>query len=436
MNRRKWAGWLLTCMLLVTVIAGCSGSNPPAATSGGEENTESKGNGEKVALKMAMWDSNNDFITFVTEKVKEYSSVNPNVSVEVESFKSDSDYLQAIKVRAGGGALPDVMELKPNWLADFKDQLIPLDDVGVVATNKYAKTYAIDGKVMAIPSVSFPELVYYHPSIFEELKLEVPTTWPQFLEVLTAIKEDGTYIPYAMGGKDAWPDYPFNEFLPHILSDNENYLSDLAKEDTPFGEGTPFYQAYQQIAEMYNAGVMGPDPLGVGADQANDLFISKQAAIMASGLWFVPTYQGKAGNLDDLAAFPMPYRPNEDSPLKLMMFTDHFYGISSTSKHPEEAKAFMEWFYSPEVYKEYLNAAQLDSAFEGVESEVPFLKSFYAEHQYENFIYIPGDAAYTELSNAIQLDVKALGQEMMAGKSVDDIAKDLNAKWTEARKNK
>ncbi|MNP80311.1 hypothetical protein D3C76_1783720 [compost metagenome] len=51
-------------------------------------------------------------------------------------------------------------------------------------------------------------------------------------------------------------------------------------------------------------------------------------------------------------------------------------------------------------------------------------------------MYIPGDAAYTELSNAIQLDVKALGQEMMAGKSVDDIVKDLNAKWTEARKNK
>lgn len=83
-----------------------------------------------------------------------------------------------------------------------------------------------------------------------------------------------------------------------------------------------------------------------------------------------------------------------------------------------------------------MNAAQLDSAFEGVESEVPFLKTFYEQHQQENFMYIPGDAEYTELSNAIQLDVKALGQEMMAGKSVDDIVKDLNAKWTEARKNK
>lgn len=442
MKTKKWAGLLLVCVMILSVLSGCAGSGNKANesgnnTSGGNSpGTEANGKAEKVTLKMAMWDSNNDFINFVTEKVKEYSQVDPNVTVEVESFKSDSDYLQAIKVRAGGGALPDLMELKPNWLADFKEQLIPLDDLSVLSSNKYAKTYAVDGKVIAIPSVSFPELVYYHPSIFEELSLEVPTTWPQFVDTLKKIKEHGTYIPYAMGGKDAWPNYPFNEFLPHILSDNENYLSDLAKEDAPFGEGTPFYQGYKQIAEMYDAGVMGPDPLGIGSDQANDLFISKQAAVLAAGLWFVPTYESKAGTLEDLAAFPMPYRPDESAPLKLMMFTDHFYGISSTSKHQEQAKAFMEWFYSPEVYKEYLNAAQLDSAFEGVESEVPFLKTFYEQHQQENFMYIPGDAEYTELSNAIQLDVKALGQEMMAGKSVDDIVKDLNAKWTEARKNK
>lgn len=346
MKTKKWAGLLLVCVMILSVLSGCAGSGNKANESGNNTSdgnspgTEANGKAEKVTLKMAMWDSNNDFINFVTEKVKEYSQVDPNVTVEVESFKSDSDYLQAIKVRAGGGALPDLMELKPNWLADFKEQLIPLDDLSVLSSNKYAKTYAVDGKVIAIPSVSFPELVYYHPSIFEELSLEVPTTWPQFVDTLKKIKEHGTYIPYAMGGKDAWPNYPFNEFLPHILSDNENYLSDLAKEDAPFGEGTPFYQGYKQIAQMYDAGVMGPDPLGIGSDQANDLFISKQAAVLAAGLWFVPTYESKAGTLEDLAAFPMPYRPDESTPLKLMMFTDHFYGISSTSKHQEQAKAF------------------------------------------------------------------------------------------------
>jgi raffinose/stachyose/melibiose transport system substrate-binding protein len=443
MRITKMGVWTLLCCLLL-VLAGCSGAGkqggnegngtaPAAPGNNGKQETEQSA--KPVTLKLAMWDSNNDFITYLTDKVKEFTTVMPHVKVEVESFKSDGDYLQAIKVRAGGDALPDIIELKPNWLSDFKEQLLPLDELSAAKSNLYASKYAVDGNVLAIPTVSFPELVYYHPSVFEKLNLEVPTTWPDFISALTKIKEDGTYIPYAMGGKDAWPNYPFNEFLPHIISGNENYLSDMAKEDAPFGQGTSFYEGFSQIAELYNAGVMGPDPLGVGWDQATDLFVSGQAAVVASGLWFLPTYESKTGGTDDLAAFPMPYRMTAEAPLQLMMFTDHFYGISNSSKHQEEAKAFLEWFYSPEVYQTYLDQAQLGSTYDGVEANVPFLKAFNEQYNPIPFLYIPGDEAYTMLSNSIQLDVKALGQEMMSGRTGDDIAADLNAKWEKARKN-
>ncbi|WP_159888608.1 extracellular solute-binding protein [Paenibacillus puerhi] len=210
----------------------------------------------------------------------------------------------------------------------------------------------------------------------------------------------------------------------------------MAKANAPFGEGTPFYKGFSQIADFYNAGVMGPDPLGIGWDQATDLFVSKKAAVVAAGLWFLPTYESKVGSADDLAAFPMPYRQTKDTPLKLMTFTDHFYGISNSSKHQDEAKAFIEWFYSPEVYQTYLDQAKLGSTFKGVEANVPFLKAFNEQYKPAPFLYIPGDGAYTELSNSIQLDVKALGQEMMSGRKVADIAKDLNTKWEKAKNNK
>ncbi|WP_159886851.1 ABC transporter substrate-binding protein [Paenibacillus puerhi] len=228
MSIKKMGAWALSGSLLV-MLAACSTSGDPG--SGGAPAPSDAGASQPAAnqaapvtLKMAMWDSNNEFIAFLTEKVKEYSKVKPNVKVEVESFKSDGDYLQAIKVRSGGNALPDLIELKPNWLSDFKEQLLPLDGLNALRSNLYADKYKVDGKVLAVPTVSFPELVYYHPSIFKELNLEVPTTWPEFMDVLNKLKAHGKYIPYAMGGKDAWPNYPFNEFVPHILSDNENYL--------------------------------------------------------------------------------------------------------------------------------------------------------------------------------------------------------------------
>jgi len=434
-------GMLVLMLLLVSVFSAACGNNAKSGNTSNndgkavnqQEETPANTSKEKVTLKMAMWDSNNDFIDFLTDKVSEFNQENPNVTVELESFKGDGDYLQAMKVRASADSLPDIYELKPNWLNDFKENLTPINDLAVTKQNQYAATYAIDGNIYALPSVSFPELVYYNKSIFEELSLEVPTTWPQFIEVLQVIKANDKYIPYAMGGKDAWPNYPFNEFLPHSISGDENYLSSTATEDEPFGEGTVFYQGYSQIADLYNADVMGPDPLGTSWDQATDLFVSKQAAVIASGLWFMPTYSSKVGNTDDLGAFPMPYRMTESETLKLMTFTDQFYGINSNTKHPEEAKAFMEWFYSPEVYQTYIDTAQLNSAFEGVEANVPWLQQFYESNPIEPFVYIPGDAEYTRISNAIQLDVKALGQDMMAGKKVSDIASELNGKWKKAK---
>lgn len=443
-KRKGWlAMMLVTIMLAVTACGGNNNTNTNAASSSpvassaesasASPSPSAADSDKKITLKLAMWDTNNAFITYLTEKVKEYSTVKPNVTVEVESFKSDGDYLQAMKVRNSANALPDIFELKPNFLNDFKDELEPLDDQSFISTNIYAKKFAIDGKVLAVPTVSFPELVYYHPSVFKELNLTVPTTWPQFLDVLKKIEDNSKYIPYAMGGKDGWPNYPFNEFMPLLVSGSETYLSDIAKEDAPFAEGTPFYKSFSLIDQLYSAEVMGPDPLGVSWDQATGLFESKKAAIVAAGLWYLAAYQSKVGNTDDLAAFPLPYREDESQPLKVMTFTDHFYGINKSSANVAAAKEFMTWFYSPEVYQTYIDTAQIGSAFEGISANVPFLTDFYANNKVEAFTYLPGDATYTSRSNAIQLDWKKLGQEMMAGKKLADIAKETNDKWAKAK---
>ena len=44
----------------------------------------------------------------------------------------------------------------------------------------------------------------YNKDAFSELGLEVPETTDEFYAVLDAIKEDGGYIPLAMGTKDQW----------------------------------------------------------------------------------------------------------------------------------------------------------------------------------------------------------------------------------------
>ncbi|MDQ0887000.1 raffinose/stachyose/melibiose transport system substrate-binding protein [Paenibacillus sp. V4I9] len=436
---KRWVSPILATMLTMSVIlSGCGAASDSASTSASKESEKPKqeAKSDKVTIKMAMWDVNASFIDFLTAKVKEYSKVESNVNVEVEAFKSDGDYLKAMKVRLSANEMPDFFELKPNFINDFKSELLPLDDLSTTAKNKYAKKYAVDGKVLAMPTVQFPEMVYYHPSIFKELGLTVPTTWSQFLDVLNKIKENKKYIPYAMGGKDSWPDYPFNEFMHHLTSGDESYLSNLATQEHPFSEGTPFYKAYSKIETLYNAKVMGPDPLGVSWDQATGLFESKKAVVVAAGLWYLDTYLSKVGNTDDLAAFPMPVRDSETDPLTVMTFTDHFYAINKNSKHTDAVKKFMEWFYSPAVHQEYVDKVKLGAVIDGVTANVPFLNDFYKNNKITPFLYVPGNQKYTDLINATQLDWKNIGQDMMSGKKLSDISKQLEDKWGKAREAK
>ncbi|CAH1231110.1 Multiple sugar-binding protein [Paenibacillus allorhizoplanae] len=430
---------LVTSVLSMTLafgVAGCSGNTATKDSNSTTAPTADSSKANAVTLKLAMWDSDSEFLDSWSKKVKEFSNVMPNVKVEVETFKSDGDYLQAMKVRLAANELPDIIEMKPNFINDFKAELLPLDDLSVTAKNSKAKQFAVDGKVLALPVISFPELVYYHPSVFKELGLSVPTTWEQFVSVLTEIKKSGKYQPYAMGGKDSWPNYPFNEFMPLLASGDENYYDKIAGMDKPFDKGTPFYKAYTDIATLYDAKVMGADPLGLSNDQATGLFEAKKAAVIAAGLWYFPQYKSKVGNIDDLAAFPLPARHSESEPLKVMTFTDNFFGINNKSKNADAAKKFQEWMFSSDAYTFYVNKKQANSVMEGVKADVPFLNDFYKANKFEEFNYRPGGADFNKYVNSIQLDWKKLGQDMMGGKALDAISKDLNDMWTKARASK
>jgi raffinose/stachyose/melibiose transport system substrate-binding protein len=426
---------LLTVSLTAVIgVSGCSGSSSNGSQSD-SGNGDGSPAGKKVELKVGLWDP--PTAQYWQERVdKEFSIENPNVKVEFESFKSDGDYLQAMKVRMAANELPDVMMLKPNWLQDFKSKALPLGDMPYTKNNTFADSFKVDGNVVGVPYISFVEFVYYHPSIFKELDLQVPTTWPQFMDTLKKIQESKKYIPLSMGAKDAWTTYPFNEFMHQIGSGDENYLSTIAGQDQPFSEGTPFHKAYSKIAELYNAKVMGPDPLGTSSDQANKLFESKQAAVTALGLWYASSYVKNVGNTDDLAVFPLPYRDSESEPLKIMTFTDNFYMINKDSKNLEASKKLMDWLFSDKVYEGYMkdfHKGMMGSTMKSFNDYSPFLKAFYDSNKAEPFIYKPGNEKYTNLVNATHLDWKQIGQEMITGKKLSDISKEWNEKWSKAR---
>lgn len=455
MKKRLLAS-ILTCAMAVSLLAGCGGNDAgetvadQAGTEAANSNEESAGSNQAQAvsnedlsgtLTFAIWDNNlNDFIE-ENDMVGKFQEQYPNVDIEVEKIKDDSEYWNAMKMRASANQLPDIMFNKPFTLSRFKDYLIDLSGTTACANNALASGYALEGKVLGIPMTSGYEYVYYWKDMFQEAGVEIPTTWSEFEEAAKKLqdyygKDNPDFMAIACGLKDEWPDYPYMEFMPALESGNGQNWNTMATQDAPFEEGTDINKAYKKVNELFTSGVLGKDPLGLGNDQVTSLFATKNAAIIALGDWGLQNIQGGTDDISQLGTFYLPTRNSESDPYNVIVQGDSFMGVTTHSKNPEAAVAFVEWFYSDAWYPAYINYVSSASSMTNFPKDKdPVLAE--ADQLCPDMtlvMYDGGGDDFTAIQNETTFDYKKLGAQMMTeGFDLDAALAELNTKWAEAR---
>ncbi|MDO5423969.1 MAG: ABC transporter substrate-binding protein [Eubacteriales bacterium] len=392
-------------------------------------------------LVFAIWDNNlMDFID-ANDMVGKFQEKYPDADIEVEKIKDDSEYWNAMKMRASANQLPDVMFNKPFTLSRFQDYLLDLSDLEAAQNNELADGYALDGKILGIPMTSGYEYVYYWKDMFEEAGVEVPTTWEQFEEVTKTLQEyygadNENFMALALGAKDEWPDYPYMEFMPALESGNGQNWNDMAAVDDPFAEGSDIQKAYSKVYDLFTSGVCGKDPLGLGNDQVTTLFAQKQAAIIALGDWGLQNIIAGTDDYSQLGTFYLPTRDSEEDPFRVIVQGDSFMGVTTHSENPELAKAFVEWFYSDEWYPDYINYVSSASSMTNFPKEKdPILaEADAAQPDAELVMYDGGGDDFQAIQNETTFDYKKLGAEMFTeGFDLNARLEELNAKWAAAR---
>lgn len=365
----------------------------------------------------------------------------PNIDIEVEKIKDDSEYWNTMKMRASANQLPDVMFNKTFTLSRFKDYLVDLSDTEAAKNNELAEGYAVDGKILGIPMTAGYEYVYYWKDMFKEAGVEVPTTWSQFEEVSKKLqdyygKDNKDFMAIACGLKDEWPDYPYMEFMPALESGNGQNWNDMAKQDEPFADGSDINKAYKKVQSLFTSGVLGKDPLGIGNDQATALFASKKAAIIALGDWGLQNIQNQTDDTSELGTFYLPTRDSESDPFNVIVQGDSFMGVTTHSKNPEAAKAFVEWFYSDAWYPDYLNYITSASSMKNFPKDKDAILAQADElcQDPQMIMYDGGGDDFTAIQNETTFDYKKLGAEMLTdGFNLDSKFSELNEKWKAAR---
>lgn len=107
-----------------------------------------------------------------------------------------------LDTRVKAGTPPDLAFWQTPQLIQYKDQLIPMTDLGINEAN-YAENWralgTVDGKWLGLPAkADIKTLIWYSPKQFKDAGYSVPTTWEELDALVEKMVADGK-VPWSMG---------------------------------------------------------------------------------------------------------------------------------------------------------------------------------------------------------------------------------------------
>jgi raffinose/stachyose/melibiose transport system substrate-binding protein len=318
---------------LLVPLAGCSGASSAASAD------------DVVEIDFFHRWPNEPKNTYFANLVDAFEKENPDIKVNVESVLNDA-YKDKVKVVAGSDSAPDVMF---SWSGSFVEELAAggnVMDLGEwLADNPDVKdryyesqldAFAVDGAQYGLPIGMHAKLFFYNKDAFDELGLEVPTTWDEFIDVLDAIEQSGA-VPIEMGAQEQWPIAHYVGTLNQRVLAPEVFEGDQSATDGEFTD-PGYVEALERLDEL--SPYMNPDVTAVGHEIARNAWIAGEAPIMYMQGSEVNYFEGIGF---DYGTFNFPsVDGGEGDPLQLTGAPEGFV-VAANTEHPEESLRFLEF---------------------------------------------------------------------------------------------
>ena len=311
------------------------------------------GDGDTTKIVLGTWRTE-DAAMWENDIIPAFEQSHPGITVEYAPVDTN-DYNAAIQSQIEGGTGPDVIMCRPfdvnrSWIEQgYFDSLAELDAISTFPESSLTAWEGDDGTPYCVPVASVLAGFYYNTAIFDELGLDVPTTQGEFIEVLDAIKADGTYTPLALGSADGWQ-LAYNMLYqvgPNAWHGEDGRLGliDGTKKltDPDFVEGFRIFDSFKDyLPKGYES---------ISYEDMTQLFTLGKAAILPDGSWQIS--QVTSTGLD-VGVFGAPPAAAGDQRYQQEM-ADMAFGLNAAGKQKEAATEFLEWLGTPEFQQLYVN---------------------------------------------------------------------------------
>jgi len=329
---------LVNAMLATAFIAG------PAAAA------------EDVTLVIESW-RNDDLAIWQDKIIPAFESGHPGIKLKFTP-SAPAEYNAVLNSKLAAGSAGDIVTCRPfdASLALFEaGHLADISDLeGMVNFSPVAKSGwgTDDASVQfCVPMASVIHGFIYNKQAFEDVGVQEPTTEAEFFAVLDKFKQDGSYIPMAMGTNDQWEaaTIGYNNIGPNYWKGESGRLALLAGEQKLTDEA--WVAPYRQLAKW------GPY-LGDGFEaqtypDSQNIFTLGRAAIYPAGSWEISGFNGLADF--EMGAFYPPVQ-NAGDTCYISDHTDIGIGMNAATPNAKAAQTFLNWVGSSEFSGIFANA--------------------------------------------------------------------------------
>lgn len=348
-------------LALTAVLSACGGGGSAASGSGGD-----------VTINFLHW--RGEDVKALDTIIDKFETANPTIKVEMQTLPSDQ-YQSTAQAKLSDGSVGDVFASFPG--AQF-DALAKAGAFTDLSGSSFLDSFNADliaagqqdGKQLAVPY----QLVYndpiYNVKLFEKYGLTPPTDWEGFLALCQTLKDNGI-IPIAFAGADIGP----GQFMNTMVMNNEPSEDIFEKVEAGEAKLTDewWVKTLTQIKELNDKGYFQPDALGTKDAAAGALFVQEKAGMLASGSYQLAQNAAQNPELEQALLAPITVSAGE-AKYEGVHTSTFMLAVNSKSKHPEEAKKFLEYLSQPDVAGEYANATGQNVTVDGVSYDSPELK--------------------------------------------------------------
>lgn len=340
---RKLIALVLTCMMLLSFAACTPTAQEPAA-----EATESAAApaeaaeapeaaaSEPVSLTFWYWADTPEQSALMQSIVEEYNATNgKNITITAEENAwNGGAYVEDMYVAVAGGGGPDIstfrfsgasMYYNGGYLCNLTDYVNQWEGKSTISDsiwNAISRSTATEGEYYCMPWTYETLYVYYRPSMFAELGIEVPKTYEEFMAAIQKCTRDtngdGVTDVYGLalrgpGGQESWY---------YFLNANGATFDDLTSPEAIKG-----MEAFKSIYTN------GWAPATAPSDGYSEIMAEFKSGAAAMVIHHVGSHKGMIETFgDDVAAFTLP---KSEAGYQWDALTDTDLIVLSSTKNPE-----------------------------------------------------------------------------------------------------